>query len=160
MKTHESGFTLVELVMVILIIAILSAFAISRTSDQQGYSTTIVKNQFIASARQAQQTALSRASSGNVSLTVSLSSGEWSFQVAGGGGDQHIISLEQGSERIRFGTNFSAACSALSGSTLSVQFDGDGNRDPSENLRVCIDSTPDIEMCISPAGYAYEGTCL
>ena len=160
MKTMQSGFTLVELVMVILVVSILSAFAISRSSDTQGYSTTIIKNQFIASARLAQQTALSRASSGNVSLTVTPTANDWDLRVSGGGGASTNIELERGSESIRFGTNFTAACSTLSTGVLTIQFDGDGNRIPAENFRVCIDSTTDFELCISPAGYAYEGTCL
>lgn len=161
MDKYQQGFTLIELVTVIILLGILSAFAMSRFPSSQGYSTTIIKNQFLASARLAQQTSLSRASSSaNVTLTVSESSDDWILVVAGGSGSSYSATIDQGSEKIRSGTNFTGACSALSSSPFTVTFDGDGNRVPFENLRVCIDSTTDLELCISPSGYTYEGMCL
>lgn len=161
MDKYQQGFTLIELITVIILLGILSAFAISRFPETQGYSTTIIKNQFLASARLAQQTSLSRASpNDNVTLNISENSDDWNFVIAGGSGISYSAKIERGSEKIRSGTNLTAACSALSSSPFTVSFDGDGNRIPFENLRVCIDSTIDFEICISPSGYAYEGACL
>ena len=161
MNKYQQGFTLIELITVIILLGILSAFAISRFPSSQGYSATIIKNQFIASTRLAQQTSLSRSSPvGNVTLNVSVIGGDWSLVVAGAGGASYTAQVDRGSEQVRFGTNLTAACSALTAAPLMISFDGDGNRIPKQNLRVCIDSDIDYELCISPSGYAYEGTCL
>lgn len=161
MNKSQQGFTLIELITVIILLGILSAFAISRFPSSQSYSTTIIKNQFIASARLAQQTSLARSSTtSNVTLSISEVSEEWNLVIAGAGGDSYTAKVDKGYEQIRFGTNLVSACSALTASPLTLVFDGDGNRIPRQNLRVCIDSDIDYELCISPSGYAYEGTCL
>ena len=161
MDKYQQGFTLIELVTVIILLGILSAFAISRFPERQSYSTAIIKNQLLASARLAQQTSLSRASSAaNVTLTVSEIVGQWNLNVAGGSGINFSAEVERGSEQVRFGSNLVAACSALTAAPLTITFDGDGNQIPFQNLRVCIDSATDFELCISPSGYAYEGSCI
>ncbi len=161
MDIKQRGFTLIELVTVIILLGILSTFAISRFPSTQSYSTTIIKNQLLASARLAQQTSLSRASSAvNVTLIVSEVAGQWNLNVAGGEGINFSAQVERGSEQVRFGSNLVAACSALAAAPVTITFDGDGNRIPFQNLRVCIDSTRDLELCISPSGYAYEGSCI
>jgi len=166
---RNSGFTLVELVMVIIVISIISAFAISRNSNSQSYLTNIVRNQLIASGRLAQQTSLSRASTAaNVSLTIrptAIGTREiWRFSVAGGGADSINMEVDRGGEQIHFGSNLSATCSSLTaasdGAPLIIQFDGDGNRSPAQNLRICVNSDVISELCVSPAGYMYTGTCL
>lgn len=162
MGKFQQGFTLIELVTVIILLGILSAFAISRFPSSQSYSTNIITNQFIASARLAQQTALSRSSvavSNHTTLNVSGSAGNWDIAVTSGSLN-YESQVDQGSEQIRFGTDLSAACSSLSSAPLTVTFDGDGNRVPAQNLRVCIDSDVDVELCFSPSGYVYEGSCI
>lgn len=161
MENKQQGFTLIELITVIILLGILSAFAVSRFPDSQGFSTTIIKNQLLASARLAQQTSLSRASSAaNITLTVSENLGEWNLSITSGGNTLFLAQVEQGSEKIRFGTSISGSCSSLAAAPFTVTFDGDGNRIPFQNLRICVDSDTDLELCISPSGYAYEGTCL
>lgn len=163
----QNGFTLVELVMVILVVTILSAFAISRSSDTQSYRNNILSNQLISAGRLAQQTALSRAAydtslpgSSRVSLQISQSASDWRFRIAGGNGQTLDTLLERGSESIFAGTNFSAACTTLTPAPITINYDGDGNRTPSANLRICINSDTVTELCISPAGYIYSGACL
>lgn len=163
MYRKQNGFTLIELITVIILLGILSAFAISRFPSSQSYSSAIIKNQLIASARLAQQTSLSRASStANVLLTVSEILGQWNLVVSNSDalGTSYTAQVDRKNEQVRFGTNLAAACSALTAAPLVITFDGDGNRIPAQNLRICIDSVTDIELCISPSGYAYEGTCL
>ena len=169
MKHPQQGFTLIELITVIILLGILSAFAVSRFSSSQSYSTTVIKNQLIASARLAQQTAMSRASvssSGQTQLQVSGDSDNWYLNISSGP-VSYSAQVDRGDEQVRFGTNMVASCSALTPSTstpLVLTFNGDGNRIPATALRICIDtpssSTADIELCISPSGYAYEGACL
>lgn len=165
MKSSQQGFTLIELITVIILLGILSAFAMSRMPSAQGYSGTIIKNQLIASARLAQQTSLSHSSSaGNVTLNVQETAGDWHLAVSGDGGISYTAQVDRGSEQVHFGTDLAAECSDLTSAPLTISFDGDGNRIPNQNLRICIDSTldsdRDYELCISPSGYAYEGACI
>jgi MSHA pilin protein MshC len=162
MKNYQQGFTLIELITVIILLGFLSAFAASRFPSSQGYSTTIISNQLIASLRLAQQTALSRSSvdsTNHTQLNVTGGIDDWRLVVSSG---SLIYDAQVGreDENIYFGSNLAVSCSALSPVPLTITFDGDGNRVPFENLRVCIDSATDIELCISASGYAYEGSCI
>lgn len=168
MKHPQQGFTLIELITVIILLGILSAFAVSRFSSSQSYSTTVIKNQLIASVRLAQQTAMSRSSvssSGQTQLQITGDSDNWFLNITSGP-ITYNAQVDRGNEQVRYGTNTSATCSALTASSstpLVLTFNGDGNRVPATALRICVDrpsSTADIELCISPSGYAYEGACL
>jgi MSHA pilin protein MshC len=163
MKNTQQVFTLIELITVIILLGILSAFAASRFPSSQSYSTAIITNQFIASARLAQQTALSRTSVDSTDptqLNISGNSDRWRLVVSSGS-LTYDAEVGREAEQIRFGSPFSTtSCSALTAVPLIVTFDGNGNRVPAENLRVCIDSATDVELCISSSGYAYEGSCI
>ena len=162
MEKYQQGFTLIELITVIILLGILSAFAISRFPSTQSYSSHIITNQLIASTRLAQQTALARSSINvldHTVLTISGTANFWNLVVS----DRNPIysaQVDRGNEQIRFGSNFSAACSSLTAAPLSITFNGDGNRVPTQSLRVCIDSVTDVELCISPSGDIYEGSCI
>lgn len=162
MEKYQQGFTLIELITVIILLGILSAFAISRFPSTQSYSTHIITHQLIASVRLAQQTALARSSvdaSNHSIITISGSADFWNLVVSDGT-PIYSAQVDRGSEQVRFGTNLSAVCSSLTAAPLSITFDGDGNRLPAQSLRVCIDSVTDVELCISPSGYIYEGSCI
>jgi MSHA pilin protein MshC len=161
MKNDQQGFTLIELITVIILLGFLSAFAVSRFPSSQSYSTAIISNQLIASLRLAQQTALSRAAvdSGYTQLNVTGDSDHWRLVVSSGS-LTYDAQVSRDDEEIRFGSNLAGNCSALPPAPLTITFDGDGNRVPSQNLRVCIDSARDVELCISASGYAYEGSCI
>lgn len=165
MKPTQQGFTLIELITVIVLLGILSAFAISRFPSSQSYSTTVIKNQLIASIRLAQQTALSRASvddTEHTQLQVMGDSDNWYLNISSGP-VSYNAQVDRGGEQVRYGSNLTSSCSALTATPFTLTLDGDGNRIPAQALRICIDtpsSSADIELCISPSGYAYEGACL
>lgn len=162
MDKFQQGFTLIELITVIILLGVLSAFAISRFPSSQSYSTHIISNQLIASARLAQQTALSRSSvviANHTTLVISEVAGNWNLEVTAGT-QNYSAQVDRGSEQVRFGTNLLAACSTLTAAPLTLTFDGEGNRVPAQQLRICIDSTVDVEFCVSPSGYVYEGNCI
>lgn len=154
------GFTLIELVMVLIILGVISAIAVSRFSDSQTFSSRAIANQVLASARLAQQTALSRsANTANVQLLLSQQGDDWRFQVMGG--DALDLRIPAANEQIRFGTNMASSCGALTTAPLSLSYDGLGNLTSGQNTRICIaDGNQDREICISSAGYAYEGRCV
>ncbi|MFT7410617.1 MAG: MSHA pilin protein MshC, partial [Oleispira sp.] len=109
MKNPQQGFTLIELITVIILLGILSAFAASRFPSSQSYSTAIITNQFIASARLAQQTALSRTSVDSTDptqLNISGNSDRWRLVVSSGS-LTYDAEVGREAEQIRFGSPFS-----------------------------------------------------
>ena len=64
----QSGFTLIELVMVIVLIGILSYGAASLYSSRDGFAGFIAKDQLIASGLLAQQVAMGMSATANLSL--------------------------------------------------------------------------------------------
>lgn len=161
MDIKQKGFTLIELVTVIILLGILSVFTLSRFSSGQTYSSVLVKNQLLASLRLTQQTALSRASANDdVVLSLTSSSDRWLFETSVGNGERFLSQVDAKAEKVYVGTDFSSSCSALPQLPVLITFDGDGNRVPSSNLRICIDADITYELCISASGYAYEGACL
>jgi MSHA pilin protein MshC len=162
MKNIQQGFTLIELITVIILLGILSAFVVSRFPSSQPFSTTIISNQLIASLRLAQQTALSRSAVDSINhtqLKITGDSENWRLVVSSGS-LTYDAQVGREDEEIYFGSDLTKSCSELTLVPLTITFDGDGNRVPYENLRVCIDSVTDIELCISSSGYAYEGSCI
>lgn len=150
--------------MVILLVSILASFAISRFPDSQAFSSVLLKQQLIAVTRQAQQTALSRSSVGTINLQISLNSGNWNMQVSGGGGNSYTAEFPRDNEEIYYSaTNVAGACSSLtsvSTTAANLIFDGDANLSPASNFRLCIDGASVTELCISAAGFIYDGSCL
>ena len=62
-----SGFTLVEIIITIVLVATVSMVAMSRLVEGNGFNAIIVRDQIISLARTAQQNALGRT---NVSMTI------------------------------------------------------------------------------------------
>ena len=82
----ESGFTVVELIAVLLLLGILAATAMSRLVGSNAYAPALVSEQLIALGRLAQQTALSRQDAA-VSLDIDQNAGDWRIRVLVDDGD-------------------------------------------------------------------------
>ena len=74
------GFTVVELIAVLLLMGILAATATSRMVGSNAYAPALVSQQLIALGRLAQQTALARQDA-SVSLDVDQDAGDWRLRV-------------------------------------------------------------------------------
>ena len=69
----QNGFTLIEMVTVITIVGALAAVIIPRFLQPSNFESRTVSDQLISSARQAQQLAMSKANSANVTWSTSNS---------------------------------------------------------------------------------------
>lgn len=147
------GFTLVELVLVILLIGIVSAVGSSLFTRKSSFSGFTARDQLVAVAQLAQKRALALVDSANpVTLVLSQQADNW------------VIGLSQGttSFRNRMAERVSASVSVngvtmLNGATQTITFNSSG--ETGSNTQFVFSGTSTYSLCISSAGFAYPGTC-
>ncbi len=151
------GFTMIELIMVMVVIGILAASASGLFASKSTYVTFIAKDQLISMSLLAQQAALAQQKE-VIALCITQTSDDWVFAVhktncSTSGTDIYVEStVERESATLlqdalafvspqTFTYNESASLSA--GSNIQFLFIGDSDR----------------EVCLSSTGYAYSGVC-
>ena len=161
-KGWESGFTLVELVLTIVILAILSVLAIGLFASKDSYTARATADQILAQARLAQQVALGRSLNINTSFTVARSGDSLTLSVTQ---DTYssIRNADAQSVTVSWKEAGTTACGGGSTADFTVQFDRNGDAlspggNPVNTL-VCVVGSQTIPICISSLGYAYEGVC-
>lgn len=166
------GFTLIELISVIVILGILATTATGVFTSKRSFEASVVKNQLLSSLRLTQQLALSRqnlSTSEPVTLAISQTSDTWVFSSwdsdpSGAGNTPFAVTdVERSNTSLRFSTSdFASACSDLSSSTsYDIEFDGNGNLLNANQLRICVVGDQSKQICLSGLGFAYEGdSCL
>ena len=157
---NQQGFTLIELVMVIIVLGILSYGAMGLFATRDAFTPAIVSNQFISSARLAQQAALARQVGDPVRLVINQTSDRIQFDVIQGALTLSSQSVDRDNSRINFSIlAISGSCGALSTSfPVTVTFDRNGNT--GANTHVCVSGEADLKLCIASTGYAHASACL
>jgi len=153
----QSGFTLIELVMVIVLVGILSYGAASLFSSRDGFAGFIAKDQLISSALLAQQVAMGMsATSDPVSLTVGVDSNKfWTFTLTkdNSGSPITLDPVTQdasGGSLVIDGTTMSASTSkTFTWNSLANIKDG-------LNHEIRFSGLHTYRVCLSSSGYAYE----
>jgi MSHA pilin protein MshC len=162
------GFTLIELIVVMILISILSALGIGLLSGPDQYAARLASDRWLAGLRLAQRLALQKQNSANlVAITVSDSADVWTMSIDQGAVNLSEFEIEK--ERLLAHTStteFADPCSTLSSlASLTLNFDGYGNSvsaarvQSATNRRLCFVGAQTMELCISPSGYTYEGLC-
>ena len=167
----ESGFTVVELIAVLLLLGILAATAMSRLVGSNAYAPALVSEQLIALGRLAQQTALSRQDAA-VSLDIDQTAGDWRIRVLLDDGTgpatvrEELVEIRNTSIVVGNG-----AVDLALGATvpLHVGFDGLGSLasstggatilDPSVGIGIGVTGDSTYSVCIGSTGHAYRGNC-
>jgi MSHA pilin protein MshC len=171
----DAGFTLVEMVLVLLILSVIGAVAMSRILGGNNFNGLIVRDQIISLARTAQQNALGRA---NVSMTITPNVGGDSVTIvtsyAGGNIGSSTTPLDNVS--LSGDINNTASCAVTSGvdaitntAPLTLTFGEYGDLGVSgvtgstgavtSAVRICLNDTASESICVSPSGFAYAGDC-
>ncbi|OZG70849.1 type II secretory pathway pseudopilin PulG [Hahella sp. CCB-MM4] len=162
MWRRQAGFTLVELILVLILISVLAVSAIGLFSTKGGYTARTTADLILAQARVAQQVALGRALASNVSFSVSRSSDEMTLGVTQ---DSFSSSRTTDVQDVTVSWKESGTTSCTGGSTsdFTMQFNRNGDAfspggNPVNTL-ICVVGSQTIPICISSLGYAYEGLC-
>jgi prepilin-type N-terminal cleavage/methylation domain-containing protein len=164
------GFTIVELIAVLVLLGILSTVAMSRLVKGSSYAPSLVTQEVVALTRLGQQLAMARQ---DASVTFELASvaSSWRFRVraddGGGAVDARVQTMERGNTAISV-TN-GATTVGLASDTLVLGFDGVGNLsgvavgttvlDPSLGVEITVAGDSNRTVCVAASGYAYREAC-
>lgn len=167
------GFTIVELVIIILILGIVSAFGIARVLRGDTLDSAVISDQVISMARAAQQKSIGR---NDVKLRIEPVGNNLSISISDGSGILETSSVSVEGISLFGDINQQTACTEspsgvliTNSSVMELNYNslGDllsggvgGVNSIETGARICL--TPDVifSICISAAGYAYRGNCL
>jgi MSHA pilin protein MshC len=150
---RQRGFTLVEMIMVITLIAIVSVTASSLFLNTDRYTTIAAREQLVTVAILAQRRALANAVAATpVNLTVSQTSSDWLFTVSQGATSFGTREAPRG-----------GAALAVNGATLanggSTTINFDINAETGAANQFVFSAGNSHSLCISASGFAYIGNC-
>ncbi|MCP5162533.1 MAG: prepilin-type N-terminal cleavage/methylation domain-containing protein [Hahellaceae bacterium] len=154
-KLRNVGFTLVELVMVLVVISILAVVGMSLFANKSDYAVYVGKQQILSSALLAQQVALATQNPLTpISFSISQSTDDWTLTVIKGG----TTPIEVSSQQVeRSGATLSVDGALLSG-TKSFVYDRHASLVPRASHVLLLSGSSTATLCLSSSGYAYEST--
>jgi MSHA pilin protein MshC len=162
------GFTMVELIAVVVLLSILGVVAMGRMVSPDMYAPTVVSQALVAEVRLAQQIATSRQDA-VVSLTMDRVGDDWRLRVV-----SDVDGVLRSEQLTAANTAVNAASGAAAsmvgpGSPLSVSFDhagnlaaviiGSGTGSAAAGVAVTVSGDTSREICIYPSGYANQSAC-
>ena len=162
------GFTLIELIVVIILISILSGLGIGLFSTSDQYAARLSMEQWLSAFRFSQRLALQKQSASDVLNINIIQASDWGVTVNLAATQLDVFELDRQGVNVHSSTSdFASACSALAllSFPATFYFDGYGNSVTSgsvqltTNTRFCFVGEDTFEMCLSPSGYAYVGSC-
>lgn len=143
----ESGFTLIELVMAILLIGILAVLGMSLFASRSAFSPLLATQQLASATLLAQQAALA----GNPAnaLTIEQTTDNFRFTVGPATANPRVFEIA------RAGTSLS-----VSGTLpLTLNFNADGAPSTGANLNLTFSGDSTFQTCLSSRGAVYAGAC-
>ena len=163
------GFTIVELITVVVLLGILSMTAVSRMVRPSSFAPGIVAQTFVAEARIAQQRAASRRDA-SVTLTADRLGDDWRFVLSSdvdGVLRTELVEAANTSVTVKSGA---ASASLDSSASLRLDFTTTGDLsvvlidgllgDASGGVALTVVGDTSRDVCVHPTGYAVEGVCV
>jgi len=175
MQTRQAGFSLVELIVVIMLIGIVSVVAMSRMLSGNAFNAPIVRDAILSMARSAQQNAIGHP---DIVMTLTVVGNELQLGLQSGSTLLNSAVAPLDEVTLRADVDSTASCAVTPGATLLgpgsgmiIKYDalgslleggpvnGAGYPALQAGMRICINAEVVNSVCISPAGYAYAGNC-
>tara|TARA_R110002167_G_scaffold194358_3_gene397038 strand:+ start:181 stop:669 length:489 start_codon:yes stop_codon:yes gene_type:complete len=149
----QNGFTLIELVMVIVLLGILSFGTSSLFSSKSTYAEFIAKEQLIAQGLLAQQIALGMSAISNpVSLTIARSAGGQTSFILTKTGQTPLIELLDSS----LNSPLVDGSALANGASTIFTWNTKGELSDNSNHSVVFVGDNSYRVCFSSSGYVYE----
>lgn len=177
LRPAQHGFTLVELIVVIVLLGIVSVVVVARFLNPNAFNQQAATDALVSNIRFAQQASLGRS---DVSFTIEQQSGEWIFTALADTDVLSELAVSTGNVRLETGEPVWTGDTCASGSSFNVPvdnfelvFDSQGNLASFSNttvgtepmaptfngVRICVNDTVSASVCVSRAGYAHVGNC-
>lgn len=150
--SKAGGFTLVELVMVLILIGIISSLSIGLFAGRSAFSPLLAAQQLSSATLLAQQAALAGNEAG--SMTVSENATAFQFTIGSGTGSERAFEIP------REGTALAVTAAGAGGILpFTVQFDNQGTPVASTNTLFTFTGESRYDVCLSSLGAVYAGAC-
>jgi MSHA pilin protein MshC len=161
---QQSGFSLVELITVLVLLGIISAVAFSRLGRVSSFSESIFQQQVLSYLRLAQRTAVAHQGSGAQLNITRTATDKWDVSLQF---DSQTLTYElEGKHAFSFVSGASSG-SLSTGDTLSLRYSDNGDlvqlTSPvvaAITASLSLSTAGGRPTCVSPTGFAYEGLCL
>lgn len=142
------GFTLVELIVVLILIGIISSLGIGLFTGPSAFSPLLASQQLSSATLLAQQAALAGSEAGSIS--IGQTSDSFEFTVGAGTASARVFGIS------RKGTTLSTSEGNL---PLSVAFNALGAPIAGANVQFVFSGESSYSVCLSSLGSVYAGTC-
>lgn len=167
----QKGFTLIELIMVMILIGVLSTLGIGLLPSPDQYNTRLAADKWLTFFRLSQRMSLIKQNTTDlVRVTIAQDANTWRALLTQGTTTLQDSDLDREGASVKISTtDFSTPCTSLANASFpqTFYFDGDGNHVTAArsaintNYRICLQGGSDVqELCLSPSGYIYSGSCV
>lgn len=147
------GFTLVELILVLVLLSLLAAFAASRFLAPSAYSVLAAREQLVALLQLAQQRALAFVDDGQpVSVQLEQDNDAWRVRIQQASNTLYDERVARDSAQLQVNS-----ATLANGQVVNVSFDGQGRLPAAQSWLVVGSSTQ--ALCIASSGFAYAAAC-
>jgi prepilin-type N-terminal cleavage/methylation domain-containing protein len=174
-KRHAAGFTIIEVIVVIVLLGITGAVVVSRFFEPSTLGGVAARDGLIATIRAAQQFALGRSL---VTVEIDNTGSDWIVTAKANAATIRTLEISTRNLVLETGSAGASGDTCATGFDTAVAadfelvFDSEGNLEEFTNngsteavnasfngVRICVNDRVDQSMCVSPAGYAYAGNC-